>query len=220
MPGIRAVVVNAAGHEVVGSPGEVAIDTASSPLLWFRGYYKNEHKTLERFVGAPVADPTQPGGGPRLPQHHGRFYLTGDVATHEITAGALGGERFWFRSRADDVITSSGYRIGPFEVESSLMKSPHVAEVAVVGLADPEGLRGEIVAAFVVLKGVAKTWGDLDKRALGVELQRLVKHDLSAHEYPRYVEFVEALPKTPSGKVQRFVLKSREPSVHAVTGSA
>lgn len=107
---------------------------------------------------------------------------------------------------------TAGYRIGPFEVESALMRNPEVAEAAVVGLPDPEGLRGEIVAAFVVLREPTRSTVHRDEAArakLVSSLQRMVKHDLSAHEYPRHVEFLDALPKTPSGKIQRFLLKQR-----------
>jgi acetyl-CoA synthetase len=92
------------------------------------------------------------------------------------------------------------------------MKHAHVAEAAVVGLPDPEGLRGEVVAAFVVLRdglsgaGAAKR-SEAELAALARELQAQVKRDLSAHQYPRHVAIVTALPKTPSGKVQRFLLK-------------
>jgi acetyl-CoA synthetase len=258
MPGLRAVVLDSQGVEVLGQPGEVAIDTAASPLLWFRGYHDNPAKTAERSTGSPPAAPhagASADGAASLaasrpfPQQLGRYFLTGDVATHfrgdsnaavtaaeaaagfvtadtEVSAAAAPAagaadpfvhparavERFWFRSRADDVITSSGYRIGPFEVESSLMKHAHVAEAAVVGLPDPEGLRGEVVAAFVVLReGVSRAGAaqrsEAERAALARELQAQVKRDLSAHQYPRHVAIVPALPKTPSGKVQRFLLK-------------
>ena len=106
-----------------------------------------------------------------------------------------------FVGRADDVITSSGYRIGPFDVESALIEHPSVVEAAVVGKPDPE--RTEIVKAFVVLKQ------GFEPPSLTDELQQYVKRRLSAHAYPREIEFVEALPKTPSGKVQRFILRGK-----------
>lgn len=108
-----------------------------------------------------------------------------------------------FIGRADDVITSSGYRIGPFDVESALIEHPAVSEAAVIGVPDPE--RTEIVKAFVVLsKGFEGT------PALADELSQHVKRRLSAHAYPRAIDFVDALPKTPSGKIQRFVLRKME----------
>ena len=105
--------------------------------------------------------------------------------------------------RADDVITSAGYRIGPFEVESCLIEHPAVAESAVVGKPDPE--RTELVKAYVVLRqGYAPT------AELTTELEQFVKQRPSAHAYPREIEFVSALPKTPSGKIQRFILRQQE----------
>ncbi len=103
----------------------------------------------------------------------------------------------------DDIITSAGYRIGPFDVESCLIEHPAVAETAVIGKPDPE--RTEIVKAFVVLKQ-----GYTASPELAEELQQLVKHRLAAHAYPREVQFVYELPKTPSGKIQRFLLRQQE----------
>lgn len=109
---------------------------------------------------------------------------------------------FFFVGRNDDIITSSGYRIGPFDVESSIIEHPSVAEVAVIGKPDPE--RTEIVKAFVVLRsGVAPS------DAVKTELQHHVRNRLGLHVYPREIEFIEDLPKTPSGKVQRFLLRRR-----------
>jgi acetyl-CoA synthetase len=107
---------------------------------------------------------------------------------------------FWFEGRADDVILSAGYRIGPTEVENTMMKHDSVAEVAVVGLPDQE--RGEIVAAFVVLADDAEKTDDLK-----ADLQDFVATNLSKHEYPREIHFVNQLPKTASGKIQRFELR-------------
>ena len=101
------------------------------------------------------------------------------------------------------MITSSGYRIGPFDVESALLEHPAVVETAVIGKPDPE--RTEIVKAFIVLNsGIAPSPGLVD------ELRNYVRTRLSAHAYPREIEFVDSLPKTPSGKIQRFLLRERE----------
>jgi acetyl-CoA synthetase len=174
MPGFRVAVLDDSGKELVPNiPGELAIDLEKSPLNWFGGYYQ-----------APT--PAMAGG----------YYRTGDTVELEPN-GAIS-----FVGRADDVITSSGYRIGPFDVESALIEHQSVVEAAAVGKPDPE--RTEIVKAFVVLKpGFAPT------PALADELQQHVKRRLSAHAYPREIEFVEALPKTPSGKVQRFLLRGK-----------
>jgi len=108
-----------------------------------------------------------------------------------------------FVGRSDDVITTSGYRVGPFDVESALVEHPSVIEAAVIGKPDPE--RTELVKAFVVLH--AGRQGDT---ALAEQLQQHVRQRLSAHAYPREIEFVAELPKTPSGKIQRFLLRDRE----------
>lgn len=109
---------------------------------------------------------------------------------------------FWFEGRAGDMIKSAGYRIGPFEVESALLKHPAVAEAAVVG--KPDAIRGEIVKAFIVLRpGIPG--GD----ELASELVLSVRTSVGRHQYPREIEFVDALPKTETGKIQRFVLRQR-----------
>ena len=109
---------------------------------------------------------------------------------------------YFFSSRDDDVIIMAGYRIGPFDVESVLVMHDAVVEAVVVGR--PDELRGEVLEAFVVLRdGVTAT------DELTGELQDLVKNKFAAHAYPRKVHFVDALPKTPSGKVQRYLLRQR-----------
>eukprot|EP01027_Heterolobosea_sp_BB2_P010840 GEZU01015850.1.p1 GENE.GEZU01015850.1~~GEZU01015850.1.p1 ORF type:complete len:178 (-),score=51.85 GEZU01015850.1:127-660(-) len=107
-----------------------------------------------------------------------------------------------FSGRDDDIISSAGFRIGPFEVESALMKHTAVAECAVVGV--PDELRGERVKAFVVTRP-----GVVQDEKLQEELKQFVKQHLSAHEYPREIEFLDALPKTPGGKIQRYLLRKR-----------
>jgi acyl-coenzyme A synthetase/AMP-(fatty) acid ligase len=110
---------------------------------------------------------------------------------------------FWFVGRADDVITSAAYRIGPFEVESALVEHPAVAEAAVVGKPDP--LRGQIVKAYVVL-----TPGHEGSDGLVAELQEHCRTVTAAYKYPREVEFTAELPKTISGKIRRVELRERE----------
>ncbi|MCA3835139.1 MAG: AMP-binding protein, partial [Burkholderia sp.] len=175
MPGYRVAVLDEAGRELgPGEPGNLAIDIARSPLLWFRGYWQQD-----------------------TPAIAGGYYRTGDNVELEPDGTVS------FIGRADDVITSSGYRIGPFDVESALIEHPAVSEAAVIGVPDPE--RTEIVKAFVVLsKGFDGT------PELAEELSLHVKRRLSAHAYPRAIDFVDALPKTPSGKIQRFVLRKME----------
>jgi len=175
MPGYRVAVLDDAGNELgPGQPGDLAIDIARSPLLWFSGYWRQDTPAI--------------GGG---------YYRTGDTVELELDGTVS------FIGRADDVITSSGYRIGPFDVESALIEHPAVSEAAVIGVPDPE--RTEIVKAFVVLSR-----GYDGNAILAEELSLHVKQRLSAHAYPRAIDFVEALPKTPSGKIQRFMLRKME----------
>jgi acetyl-CoA synthetase len=178
MRGFHAVIVDDEGHELgPGQEGQVGLDIAQSPLYWFGGYYKAREWSDKRIIG-------------------GRYYLTGDAASRDAD------NFFYFTGRTDDIISSGGYRIGPFEVENALMQHPAVAEVAVVG--KPDELRGEVVTAFVVLKA-----GHTASEELGADLSQFVKANLSAHAYPRAVTFVDQLPKTPSGKVQRFLLRQQ-----------
>ncbi|MBA5689957.1 AMP-binding protein [Rugamonas apoptosis] len=126
----------------------------------------------------------------------GRWYLTGD-------AGRIDSDGYcYFSARDDDVIIMAGYRIGPFDVESIIVTHEGVSECAVIAV--PDAVRGEVIEAFVVLRdGVSPT------PALASELQQWVKTKFAAHAYPRTVHFVDGLPKTPSGKVQRFALRNR-----------
>jgi len=128
----------------------------------------------------------------------GDYYFTGDRAYQDADG------YFWFVGRDDDVIKSSGYRIGPFEVESALIEHPAVAECAVVGVEDPNGVRGIVVKAFVVL---AKGYEPSD--ALTKELQDHVKKTTAPYKYPRLVEYATELPKTISGKILRRELRKR-----------
>ena len=115
---------------------------------------------------------------------------------------------FWFIGRNDDVIKSSGYRIGPFEVESALMEHPAVQESAVVG--SPDLIRGMIVKAFIVLKP-----GYQPSESLVKDIQKHVRNSTAPYKYPRAIEFVSELPKTISGKIQRNILRDQELRKHA-----
>ena len=125
------------------------------------------------------------------------WYYTGDLATQDTDG------YFWFIGRTDDVIISSSYRIGPFEVESALVEHESVAEAAVIGKPDP--LRNEIVKAFVVLAE-----GQQPSNNLVTSLQDHVKKTTAPYKYPREIEFVKELPKTVSGKIQRNQLRDAE----------
>jgi acetyl-CoA synthetase len=128
--------------------------------------------------------------------YRGEWITCGDLARRDVEG------YFWFEGRADDVIKSAGYRIGPFEVESAILKHPAVAEAAVVGKSD--ALRGQIVKAYVVLKP-----GRAAPRGLESEIVDGVKAHLGRHQYPREIEFLDRLPKTETGKIQRFLLRGR-----------
>lgn len=177
MPGFNMVVIDNDGREK--SPGEegmFAVDIKNSPLFWFRGYWNDAKRTRDKFLA------------------NGSYCVAGDTVSKDEEG------YFYFSGRSDDIILCAGYRIGPFEVESALIKHPDVAEAAVIGKANE--MSGEIVKAFVVLMpGVSPC------EQLANELQVFVKKHLAAHQYPREVEFVEQLPKTPSGKIQRFLLR-------------
>jgi acyl-coenzyme A synthetase/AMP-(fatty) acid ligase len=120
--------------------------------------------------------------------------LTGDRAVRDVDG------YFWFVGRKDDVIKSSGYRIGPFEVESALLEHPAVLEAAVIGQPDP--LRGQVVKACVVLRP-----GIRASEELKIKLQEHCKALIAPYKYPRQVEFVQELPKTTSGKTKHFELR-------------
>ena len=141
-----------------------------------------------------------------------------DLSYRDLTFGELGelsarfaanlaaladaDENYFFLARDDDVIIMAGYRIGPFDVESVLVTHDQVIEAAVIGV--PDELRGEVIEAFVVLRDPRR-----GTEELASELQQLVKDKFAAHAYPRRVHFVDALPKTPSGKVQRYLLRQQ-----------
>ena len=175
-PGHDLRVIGEDGAELPpGEVGELAL--RGRPPSLFREYWKSPEETAAC--------------------QRGEWYLTGDRARRDDD-GYL-----WFVGRADDVIISAGYRIGPFEVESALLEHPAVVESAVV--ASPDPVRGEIVKAFVVLRP-EHTPGE----ALVHELQEHVKRVTAPYKYPRAIEFVESLPKTVSGKIRRVELRERE----------
>ncbi len=175
IPGHRIVVLDEQGCELpAGQPGILAVDREQSPLCWFGGYHGLPTKAFK-----------------------GKYYLSGD--TVELNPdGSIS-----FVGRSDDVITTSGYRVGPFDVESALIEHPAVIEAAVIGKPDPE--RTELIKAFVILASGYEP-------SLGLEetLRQHVRQRLYAHAYPREIEFVSELPKTPSGKLQRFILRNQE----------
>ena len=178
-PGIDLAVIDDEGGVLPpGREGDVAVRVAPQwPPGLFKEYRGDAERTQRCFRQG--------------------WYLTGDRA-YVDTDGY-----FWFVGRADDVINSAGYRIGPFEVESALLEHPAVAESAVVS--SPDEMRGEVVKAFVVL-----TPGHTGDDTLVKALQEHVKTVTAPYKYPRKIEFVSALPKTVSGKIRRIELRDRE----------
>jgi len=185
-PGHRVAVIDEEGRECPpGTPGDVAVhrlDIHGHPdPVFFLGYWNNEEATRRKFTGDPA----------------GSWCRTGDTAVMD-EQGYL-----WYQGRSDDVFKAAGYRIGPSEVENCLVKHPAVANAAVVPKPDPE--RGAVVKAYVVL---AAGWTG-DERLVG-ELQGHVRGKLAPYEYPKEIEFIEQLPMTTTGKVQRRVLRLQE----------
>ncbi len=175
-PGHRVDVIDDQGEVVdVGQHGELAA-WCNDPVM-FLGYWNNQTATEEKITA--------------------NWFRTGDIGYRDED-GFL-----WFVGRKDDVISSAGYRIGPGEIEDSLIRHPAVLQAAVIG--KPDELRGQIVKAFVVL-----TQDHSASEALAADIQQSVRQRLSAHEYPREIEFVEALPMTTTGKVRRMDLRQRE----------
>jgi acetyl-CoA synthetase/medium-chain acyl-CoA synthetase len=177
-PGMNVAIIDGAGQEVpAGTEGEIAVQVKPHrPLGLFREYWRNPEEMAAKF--------------------RGDWYLTGDRAVRDADGYC------WFVGRHDDVIKSSGYRIGPFEVESALLTHPAVLDVAVVGKPDAE--RGQIVKAFIVLRPGYAPDEDCQR-----DIQMHCKRQIAPFKYPREVEFVASLPKTTSGKTRRVELRAR-----------
>jgi len=185
-PGHRVAVIDEEGKECpVGVPGDVAVhrlDVHGQPdPIFFLGYWKNEGATRAKFTGDVDSS----------------WCRTGDLAVRDAD-GYL-----WYQGRSDDVFKAAGYRIGPSEIENCLVKHPAVANAAVVPKPDAE--RGAVVKAYVVL-----TPGAQGDAALVAALQAHVKGQLAHYEYPKEIEFIDSLPMTTTGKVQRRVLRLQE----------
>ena len=164
----------------VGEEGQIVIRTDKSyPEGLFKGYYRNKQLTDECY--------------------HNNIYYTGDVVWKDEDG------YFWFVGRADDVIKSSGYRIGPFEVESALMTHPAVVECAITGV--PDEIRGQVVKATIILSNEYK---EKAGEELIKEIQNHVKHVTAPYKYPRIIEFVDELPKTISGKIRRTEIRAKD----------
>jgi len=176
-PGHRVAVIDDKGNELPPDElGEVAVKKDNDPVF-FLEYWKNPQATQDKFIGD--------------------WGCTGDQAKRDED-GYL-----WYQGRSDDVIKSAGYRIGPAEIESCLLKHAAVANAAVIG--KPDATRGAIIKAFVVLQP-----GRAPSQALIDDIQSHVRGRLAPYEYPREVEFIDALPMTTTGKVQRKELRKRE----------
>ena len=188
-PGAEIAIVDEDGEVLPpGQEGQIAVKVKPNrPVGLFREYWKAPDAMASSFQGD--------------------WYLTGDKASMDEDG------YFWFIGRADDVIISAGYRIGPFEVESALIEHPAVAESAVV--ASPDPVRGDVVKAFVVLAP-----GYVESDELVMSLQDLVKNSTAPYKYPRKVEFVIDLPKTISGKIRRIELRERELAASSADGGS
>lgn len=176
-PGNEVEIIDENGDHVrTGEVGDIAVKL-DCPAL-FSEYYKDEEQTLK--------------------SKRGNYYVTGDLASKDEDG------YFWFEGRSDDIIVSSGYTIGPFEVEDVLVTHPAVKECAVV--ASPDKIRGNIVKAFVILKDDV----DPNDPTLVKKMQDYVKKATAPYKYPRAIEFIDQLPKTSSGKIKRVDLRQRE----------
>ncbi|MFC4409786.1 acyl-CoA synthetase MbcS [Chungangia koreensis] len=176
-PGNRVEIIDEEGKPCeTGEVGDIAVHIETPAL--FKEYFKDPERTKMQF--------------------RGDYYVTGDRAKKDDDG------YFWFEGRGDDIIISSGYTIGPFEVEDALTKHPAVKECAVV--ASPDEIRGNIVKAFIVLQNPSQK----DSPTLVKELQDHVKQTTAPYKYPRAIEFIEELPKTASGKIRRVELRNTE----------
>ena len=163
-----------------GEQGQIVVRTHNGkPLGLFKEYYRDAERTEDAW--------------------HDNVYYTGDVAWRDEDG------YFWFVGRADDVIKSSGYRIGPFEVESALMTHPAVVECAITGV--PDEIRGQVVKATIIL---SKDYKGKESPELIKELQDHVKKVTAPYKYPRVIEFVDELPKTISGKIRRVEIRKKD----------
>ena len=175
-PGHRVEVIDESGNPASdGATGELAA-RRGDPVM-FLGYWRQDAATEAKFTGD--------------------WFRTGDLAYRDSDA------YFWFVGRKDDVISSAGHRVGPGDVEDSLLKHPAVRQAAVIGVPDP--LRGQRIKAFIVLAS-----GQHGSDALAEEIRQSVRTRLSAYEYPREIEFIDDLPMTTTGKVRRIALRERE----------
>jgi len=176
-PGYRVVLLDSDGRVCEsGEEGEVCLDLSQGvPWGLFSGYHRDQERTDAVW--------------------HDGYYHTGDAAWRDEDG------YYWFVGRIDDVIKTSGYRVGPFEVESALIEHPAVLECAITGVPDPD--RGQVIKATVVL-----TAGYAASDALKKELQDHVKRVTAPYKYPRIIEFVDALPKTISGKIRRVEIRN------------
>jgi acetyl-CoA synthetase len=180
-PGHRVAIIDEHGAEVPrGELGEIAVmrsvDGVPDPVF-FLEYWKNPDATRDKFIGD--------------------WGCTGDQGRMDEDG------YIWYQGRSDDVIKSSGYRIGPAEIESCLVKHPAVANAAVIG--KPDEARGAIIKAFIVLQP-----GQSASKQLEEDIRQHVRGRLAPYEYPREIEFIDALPMTTTGKVQRKQLRQRE----------
>jgi acetyl-CoA synthetase/medium-chain acyl-CoA synthetase len=188
-PGYEICIVDEDGNELpAGKVGQIAVRVnPRRPIALFKEYWHNPAETATRYL----LD----------------WYLTGDTAYRDADG------YFWFVGRADDVINSSSYRIGPSEVESALLEHPAILEAGAIGV--PDELRGEIVKAYIVLRHGFEPSDQLKR-----ELQAHCKRVTAPYKYPRQIEFIDELPKTTSGKIRRVELRARDRAARMGGGSS
>ncbi|MBI2404896.1 acetate--CoA ligase [Candidatus Gottesmanbacteria bacterium] len=194
IPGVVAAIVDDDGKEVgINKEGNIALRPKWPSMM--KTIWRRPQKYQSYFIRGLARH--ERGAKRRV-----EWYITGDRGWKDTDG------YFWFIGRADDVIKTSGERVGPFEVESALVEHPAVVEAGVIGKPDP--MRGEIVKAFVVLEKGYQEKTKREKDQLIGELQEYVKKHLAGHAYPREIEFIDKLPKTRSGKIMRRILKAKE----------
>jgi len=177
-PGVIAAIIDENGNEMKpGEEGDLALRPGWPSM--FKGVWKNEEKYKSYIKNG--------------------WYITGDKGKMDPDG------YFIYVGRGDDVIKTAGERVGPFEIESALVEHPAVAEAGVIGKPDPEGIRGEIIKAFLVLRK-----GQTPSKELEDDIRKFIKTRLAGHMYPKEIEFRDTLPRTQSGKIMRRVLKAQE----------
>jgi len=189
-PGHRVAIIDATGQPLPpGEVGEIAVQRGDDPVFLLE-YWHNPEATVQKYVGNGKT----------------AWARTGDQALQDADG------YIWYQGRSDDVIKSAGYRIGPAEIENCLLRHPAVANAAVIGV--PDATRGTLIKAFIVLQP-----GQVASAELETQLREHVRNKLAPYEQPKLIEFIDALPMTTTGKIQRRLLRQRETEPPATTAA-